>query len=66
MPRPPYANGAGMSRATGRQRTDLIDGRGPRLIVLCRDNTAGVHQGSTRLSSRVIESHLESRRFGTD
>jgi hypothetical protein len=32
--------------------------------VFWSDNLVGVYQGSTRLSSRVTESHLQSRGFG--
>ena len=32
--------------------------------VFWKDNFVGVYQGSTRLTSRVTESHLQSRGFG--
>jgi hypothetical protein len=34
------------------------------VCVLWNDNLIGVHEGSTRLSSRVIASHFQSRGFG--
>jgi hypothetical protein len=43
---------------------DLPAAKAIRGYVFWRDNLVGVYQGSTKLSSRVTEGHLQSRGFG--